>query len=130
VNYIHIQLTLEKDTPVGGFIPNALKGKVHVDETDEDEDEFGLGVPVRVLTLSGEIDSETLAEFRDEWIIEPENAEPALGFLGDLGDGVPRLYADERHMPEPMDWNMGGVTPVIDATVSIIGDDAQPAGMD
>jgi hypothetical protein len=134
--YCHLRITYRRDdgdtydVADTWAMPECLKGRddVHVSGTDEDEDEFGLGIPVREVTVEGWLDDDALAELRSEWSIEPDDAEPALGFLGAIEpDGVPRMYADERHTFHPMDFNVGGWTPVLDASLSLIGDGAVPA---
>lgn len=131
--YVHVHIVMRDDKRYSGYsdmwaVPDALRDILHVDVTSQNEDEFGMGIPVRDVILSGWVDAATLARFRDEWGIDPDNAEPASGFLGAItDDNLPRLWPDERHTPHPMDFNVGGVTPVLDVTLSIIGPDAHPA---
>jgi hypothetical protein len=94
------------------------------DEVDAEDGDFDF--PYREVEAFAWLTSEELQGLRNEWDLYPEGAEPALGFLGDLGDG-PKWYDDERHCEEGDGWNIGGVTPVLWCDVSIIGPHAKPA---
>jgi hypothetical protein len=133
MNYLHIVITMSdedkfKEASDQWAVPECLKNRdsIHIDVTHEEEDEFGLGIPVRIVTVSGFVTDMLLGDFRREWNAEPENAEPAMGFFGDIGEG-PRWYDDERHTFGGDEFNVGGWTPVLDVTVSIIGEKAVPA---
>lgn len=126
--YIHIEAIMrdDEDEYRGASDRWALPSSIFptldhmVSVVNEDEDEYGLGIPVRVVTVSGEIDAATLAALRSEWSLDPEDSEPNMGFLGDLGDGMPRIYESERYNFDAMDFNVGGWSPVLDVTVSVI----------
>lgn len=126
-NYVHVTFDWRPDADALEVSENygrpstAAEKWIVSDDRDVDD---GDGPEV---TMFATLTSEELVALRSEWSLDPDRAEPALGFLGDLGDGLPRLYADERHQADGMDWNEGGWTPIDYATISIIGPDARPA---
>jgi hypothetical protein len=98
------------------------------DSGDIAADEGDYDFPYREITADIWLSSDELLALRSEWSLDPERSEPNLGFLmADPVDGMPRLFADERHTAEGDDWNVGGWTPVMFADISIIGPDAVPA---
>jgi hypothetical protein len=130
LDYLHITFTMRPDSEASATygLPEWLADVLNVDDSGpiaaEDGDyEFAY----REVIASGAITSDQLARLRDEWCLDTEDAVPCMGFLGDLGDGLPRMYADERHDIDGMDWNMGGYSPIMFATLSIVGPDAAPA---
>lgn len=132
-NYVHITFTMRPETPDDGYYAVSERwpltwepdrwtvsdsGDIPVGEGDYDFE-------YREVIAFAWLDSDALASFRAAWCLDPEDSEPNLGFLADLGFG-PRRYADERHSADGMDWNEGGWSPVMFADVSIVGPDARP----
>lgn len=140
VNYVHVTITyrVDEDDEADDFevaATWALPGSGPEDKaawivSDSGRIEAGEGdyeFAYREVIAFRWMTTAELDQFRSQWGIDPDDADLALGFLGDLGDGVPRLYDDERHSMDGMDWNVGGWTPVWCVDVSIIGPDARPA---
>lgn len=60
------------------------------------------------------------AALAHEWSLDEDRAEPSLGAIADWGDGLPRhIGGGGVHLFEPLDWNIGGVTPVHEASLWI-----------
>ena len=72
------------------------------------------------LTYAAMLDNDEYATLAREWSLDPERGEPSLGALADWGDGLPRMLPGGlTFFFEPMDWNVGGVTPVAEARMWI-----------
>lgn len=70
--------------------------------------------------------ADEIRALREEWSLS--DPEPTGGFLmASPVDGMPTVYPDERYDIDGSDWNVGGWTPIMFATVSIVGPDARPA---
>lgn len=132
-NYVHIRLLMRTgrlfdDVTKRFGLPSTASHKWVVSDSGPlSADEGDYDFPYREITSFAWLTHVELKELRREWSIEPEDAEPAGGMLADLGDGLPRLYPDERHHFDGEQWNAGGWTPVMWAELSIIGEDARPA---
>lgn len=128
--YLHLAIYYRTDEDAANVaaswaLPDAVRPAigetVHLEDSGPiPADEGDFDFPYRQVTASGWITAGQLAALREEWSLEPEDAEPNLGFLADLGDGIPRVYPDERHTADGMDWNVGGWTPVLWADLSLV----------
>jgi hypothetical protein len=94
--YVHVTAYFS-DMSAGArtIVPNSVPGRWTLDDfasgPDADDNPMGLDYPYRIVTATAWLAPAELAEFRRDWDLTPNRAEPALGFLGDIGDGIPRL---------------------------------------
>jgi hypothetical protein len=131
LNYVHVTAYMKVGEDYDGYSERTALPSVG-EWTVEDSgtiaaDDGDFDFPYRQITAFAFMDAATLETFRSEWSIDAEDATPAMGFLGAVYDNLPRLYDDERHTADGMDWNVGGVTAVMWVDISIIGPEAVPA---
>jgi hypothetical protein len=92
-----------------GRIPQGLV----VTEEDDGGAYAGVGAVLH-RKFAGPMRHEDLETFRREWDLDHEQSEPNLGMLTEYG-----LLPGDRFNFDGMDWNVGGVTPILCVDVSI-----------
>jgi hypothetical protein len=63
---------------------------------------------------AGVIDAETYERFAHAWSLADMEPEPSMGMLTEYG-----LLADNRYHFDGMDWNAGGLSPIVFVSLSV-----------